>query len=458
MDVGGFVIRATMNRILLVLLFAVIGFFAPSSRAAQPNFVVFVTDDHRADCVRALGNREIRTPNIDRLVRGGTSFTEAHILGARQGAVCVPSRAMLLSGRSLFRAPENLKNVETWPEKLRAAGYDTFISGKWHNGRESLERIFPTGETVFLGGMTDQNAIKVATVSHGHVTNERVERRYSAELFTDSALEFLRARSGSNRFCLYVAFTTPHDPRIAPDEFRKGYDAKKIRPPVNFLPEHPFDNGEMEVRDEKLLPSPRRPEAIRNEWADYYAAITATDAQIGRILDELKRARLEKETIVIFAGDNGLALGSHGLLGKQNLYEHSTRVPLVVAGPGVPKGKSASALVTLNDLAPTICEWANVAATEGSEGRSLMPFFTRRNNTGRPLLFTAYRDVQRAIRDRRWKLIHYPKIDRSQLFDLDYDPHEVHDLSKSAKHIERIERMRSLLEREQKAAGDPMVK
>src|SRR5687768_8283932 len=123
-----------MNPSLRRWLYLIAGLLLVHTQAAAPNFVVLLTDDHRADCIRSLGNRQIQTPNIDRLVRAGTTFSQAHILGAQQGAVCVPSRAMLMSGRSLFRAPANLRNVETWPEKLRAEGYETFMTGKWHNG------------------------------------------------------------------------------------------------------------------------------------------------------------------------------------------------------------------------------------------------------------------------------------------------------------------------------------
>lgn len=448
-----------MNRKLFVLLWAFVAIFsAPLSQGAGPNFVFLLADDYRADCIRALGNRAIRTPNIDRIVAAGTSFTQAHILGAQQGAVCVPSRAMMLSGRSLFRVSETLKGNETWPEKLREAGYATFIAGKWHNGKDSLLRVFPQGETVFLGGMTDQFAIKVLDVANGAAANERTEDTYTAELFADSALKFLQKQTTANPFCLYIAFTTPHDPRTAPIAFRAKYRAKDMKVPPNFLSEHPFDNGELKVRDENLLPRPRTKEAVQAELADYYAAITATDEQIGRVLDELKRLKLDNNTVVIFAGDNGLAIGSHGLLGKQNLYEHSTRVPLVVAGPGIPKGKHANGIVTLNDLAPTICELAGVPMPEGSEGRTLTPFFTRSSSGGREILFTAYRDVQRAVTDGRWKLITYPKAGRTQLFDLFSDPHEINDLGESPNHAETRARLRVLLEEQQRAAGDPLVR
>src|SRR6185295_12363812 len=123
--------------------------------------------------------------------------------------------------------------------------------------------------------------------------------------------------------------------------------------PPDFLPQHPFDNGEMTVRDEKLAPWPRTPENIRSQLADYYALITFMDLQIGRILAALDKSGAAQDTIVVFSSDQGLALGSHGLMGKQNLYESGMKVPLIFAGPGIPKGQ-ADALVYLHDIYPTV--------------------------------------------------------------------------------------------------------
>lgn len=119
-----------------------------------------------------------------------------------------------------------------------------------------------------------------------------------------------------------------------------------IAVPANFMPEHPFDNGEMRIRDEMLGPFPRTEEFVRGEIAGYYAMISEVDAQIGRVLDALEANGQADNTIVIFAGDNGLAVGQHGLLGKQSMYEHSIRVPLVMAGPGIPSGETRDAWCT----------------------------------------------------------------------------------------------------------------
>lgn len=444
----------------LFLHFLALGalFVAAGAAPPRPNFVFLLTDDQRADTIRALGNRHIQTPNLDRLVRAGTSFREAHIMGSPQhGAVCQPSRAMLLSGRSVFRVREDLRDTDTWPEQLRRAGYRTLLAGKWHNGEASARRVFPDARAVFFGGMSDQFAVPVADLEAGAVTRRRTETNFTAQVFADAALGFLRRQTNGEPFCLYVAFTTPHDPRSAPAEFRQRYDPAKLPLPANFRPRHPFDNGELEVRDEKLLPWPRRPAAVRSELADYYASLTATDFQIGRLLAELDRLRLTDNTVIVVAGDNGLALGSHGLLGKQNLYEHSTRVPLLISGPGLARDLRTDALCYLTDLAPTLCTLAGAAAPFGGEGRDLGPLLRGdRGAVGRDVVFTAYRHVQRAVRDGRWKLIEYPALGRTQLFDLKHDPAELADLAGNAAHQAQLRRLAHRLREQQRQLGDPL--
>lgn len=444
---------------LLVLLGLVLFSGLDLGAAVRPNVLFLLTDDQRADTIHALGNPLIQTPNLDRLVHNGMSFREAHIMGSpKHGAVCMPSRAMLLSGRTLFRVREDLRDTDTWPEQLRRAGYRTFMTGKWHNGEGAICRVFPEARSVFLGGMTDAFAVQVADIHGGAVTNTRTETHFAAEVFADAALDFLGQQTNHIPFCLYVAFTTPHDPRSAPAEFRQRYQNTRLPLPTNFLPRHPFDNGELEVRDEKLLPWPRTPEAIRSEMADYYASITATDFQIGRLLRELDRLGLTENTVIVFAGDNGLALGSHGLLGKQNLYEHSTRVPLIISGPGIARNRRSDALCYLTDLPTTLCTLAGSKAPTSSEGRDLGPVLRGGSrSTGREVLFTAYRNVQRSIRDARWKLIQYPQVGRIQLFDLRRDPEELHDLSTSDRHRSERDRLTSLLRDQQLALGDPLV-
>ena len=448
-----------MKSTLLTVGLFICLFLSQTAQAAEsgPNILFLLLDDQRQDSLGIYGNKQIATPNIDALAKRGMVFTQAHIMGGMHGAICVPSRATLMSGRTLFRVTDSLKDADTWPNRFAAAGYNTFITGKWHNGRESLARIFSTGRNIFLGGMTDQFAVKVIDLEKSKISNDRTEKQFSATLFSDSAIGFLNEQDNSKPFCLYVAFTTPHDPRSSPIEFQKRYSPEKMRLPPNFTPEHPFDNGELMVRDEKLIPHPRNPDQTRKEIADYYATISATDFEIGRILGALKKLGLEESTVIVVAGDNGLAMGSHGLLGKQSLYEHSMKVPLLVAGPGIKKGARSKSLCYLLDLAPTLCSLARISPPQNSEGIDLSPVLRGETDKVRPAIFTAYRDVQRAYFDGRWKLIEYPKIGKTQLFDLRSDPHEKRDLADKSAHQKNVSELRTRLASAQLNFHDPLL-
>jgi arylsulfatase A-like enzyme len=279
---------------------------------------------------------------------------------------------------------------------------------------------------------------------------------HSSELFGSTAAEFVRS-VGDEPFFAWVAFTAPHDPRQAPPEYRRRFDGAEPPPPVNFLPQHPFDNGELRVRDEKLLGWPRTTAQVSGELADYYACIEALDAQVGRLLAALEARGRLADTIVVFTSDHGLALGSHGLLGKQNLYEHSMRVPAVVAGPGVPAGRRVDALCYLFDLMATVGDLAGTPPPAGNEGRSLGPVLRGETRAVRDELLLAYRDVQRALVRPPWKLIDYPRAGRRQLFDLDADPQECHDLWADAAYSETGRTMQDGLGEAERAAGDPLA-
>ncbi|GAF96928.1 unnamed protein product, partial [marine sediment metagenome] len=296
--------------------------------------------------------------------------TNAYIMGSMSGAVCMPSRAMLMTGRTLFRLEGSGGTVPeeqvTMPETLQKAGYNTFETGKWHQDRATFKRCFTHGSKIFFGGMSNHYKVPVNDFDPtGEYPKEKIysdEGKHSSELFSDAAIRFLRDYADDKPFFMYVSFTAPHDPREMPVEYLDMYDSDKIPLPENFMPEHPFDNGELIIRDELLAKFPRTPEEIRTHIAAYYAMITHVDAQIGRILDTLKETGNAENTIIIFSGDNGLAVGQHGLLGKQNLYEHSVHVPLIISGPGMPVGEKRDALCYLFDIFPTLCDQGRIQA------------------------------------------------------------------------------------------------
>jgi arylsulfatase A-like enzyme len=442
---------------------------APPSR---PSVLFIFADDMRADTIAALGNPIIQTPNLDRLVRGGVSFRRAYMQGGFNGATCVPSRAMLLSGQNLFHVDEKLLRAETWPEAFGRAGYTTFVSGKWHNGDASLVRSFQIARSMFTGGMTNPMEAKLRDVAGGKVGEPHLSPKHACEAFADEAIAFLKALpsgpvSGSRvldsstphaPFFAYIPFDAPHDPHIVPQDFPIRYDPAKIPLPPNFLPQHPWDNGEMTVRDEALLPWPRPPEKVRVMISEYYRYISYLDSQIGRVLDALAATPYAEHTIVVFAADSGVARGSHGLIGKQNLYDFdSVRVPLIIGGAGLPANQRTDALCYLFDVLPTLGKLCGVEGPKASEGMEFTATLHEPARPAREHLIFAYKSVQRAICDTRWKLIRYPQIDRTQLFDLESDPYEITNLAGRPEQAAKVAEMMSLLEKEMRQSGDAGV-
>lgn len=439
---------------------------AQAATGKRPNILLLFSDDQRFSTINALGCKEVITPNLDTLVKSGVSFTRASIMGGTHGAVCVASRAMLMSGRSIYHLQNKGNAIPpehvTLPELLKRNGYRTFHTGKWHQDKASYARSFDSGAKIFFGGMSNQAAVPVNDFDpSGAYPKEKqyTGEKFSSELFSDAAIDFLKGYKEEKPFFAYVAYTAPHDPRMAPEPYKAMYDPAKIALPPNFLPEHPFDNGALKIRDELLAPFPRTPAVVREHIAAYYAMITHLDAQIGRVLAALKESGQAENTIVIFAGDNGLALGQHGLFGKQSVYEHSVRVPLIIAGPGIPKDVKSDAFCYLLDLYPTLCEMTGVARPATADGLSLGPVLRGEGKAVREELFFSFMDTQRAVKTEECKLIEYNVNGQrhTQLFDMTRDPWETKNLAEDPAQAETLKRMRAKLEGWRKELGDPTL-
>lgn len=454
---------------------------AQTASRAKPNVLFLLADDQRPDTIHALGNAAIKTPTLDALAARGISFRNAYNFGGNSPAVCQPSRNMLLSGRNFFRyswlenpttgakfqpsaddpaAETKVKSKlaagfrwsinapgkgSNFPQAMKAAGYQTYHHGKRGNTAQAIQAQFEIDK---------------------YLKNDEAERRTGepGREIVDDAIAFLAdGRDKSRPFCMYLAFGNPHDPRVAASRYLAQYDRAKIPLPANYLPVHPFDNGELTVRDERLAPWPRTEDEIRKQLHEYYATITAFDDQLGRLMAKLRELGLEDDTIVVFSADQGLAVGSHGLMGKQNLYEHSAKSPLVFAGPGIPHGTkdkplTSDALLYLFDIYPTICDLvgAEVPASDDAEfdGRSFRSVVAGEKKTHRDSIYCAYLGVQRVLRDERYKLFRYPQSHRVQLFDLADDPAETNDLSSAPEHQARLTAMLKRMEQERLRAGD----
>jgi arylsulfatase A-like enzyme len=424
-----------------------------AAAAERPNVLVIVTDDQRPDTIAALGNPRIETPTLDQLVRQGTTFTRATC----GFPLCVPSRAEILTGATAFRTGIGFgrrtidPDLVLWGDTMRAAGYRTWYCGKWMNdgspktrGYDETSGLFssggagPAGKAPRYGrfgrlitgyrGWTFKTDDGKPELQKGIGLTGETSRHIA-----DGAIELLR-RDTDQPFFLHVNFTAPHDPLIFPPGYESKYDPDRMKLPENFLPRHPFDHGNLEGRDEKLLPWPRTEGAIRQELAAYYAVIDDMDAQIGRILDALDQSGRRDNTLILFTSDHGLALGSHGLMGKQNMYEHTIGVPFIIAGPGIPQDVRTEAQIYLRDMYPSVCELVGIDTPVTVQGKSFAPVLRGETDQVHDAIYGYFYDFQQMIRTDRWKLIRYPKVDRVQLFDLMNDPAERENLAGEPKY------------------------
>lgn len=432
-------------------------FFLPASLALtvlsgcqqtndKPNILFILVDDMQSDAIAALGNKDVYTPNIDGLIADGVTFTRTYTNGALCGALSMPSRAMLLTGRGVFDIQsDGMKIPEThitFPEYFREKGYRTFGTGKWHSDMGSFNRSFAEGENIFFGGMHryEDNGHVSPRLHHYDPSAEYhseafIGDKFSSEMFADAAIHFLKSTSGDESpFMAFVSFTSPHDPRNQlPTDYGKKYNAVDLTIPGNFLPEHPFDNGELAIRDELVIPPPRTEIQIQEELALYYGMVSEVDVQIGRVLKALDATGKRDNTIIVFASDNGLAMGQNGLIGKQSLYEHSVGVPMLIMDPRTKeRGRKTGALCYLYDIYPTLCELVGLEIPVSVTGRSLKNVLDGKTDAHREDLFFAYSNQQRGFIKGDYKYIIYNVKGKvtEQLFNLCTDSGELTNLVK----------------------------
>lgn len=418
---------------------------AAHQEAAKPNILFLFADDLAFDAIHSLGNSRIETPNIDRLVASGTTFTHTYNQGGWNGAVCVASRAMLITGRFLWDAQadhskinsEYRENDRLWPQLMSQAGYSTFFTGKWHIPTNA-NQVFDHA-THIRGGMPNQTPEGYNRPIDGEEdpwdpTDPKFGGfwkggKHWSEVVADDTEEFLKTSAELEKpFFMYIAFNAPHDPRQAPQEFQDRYPPESIPLPENFLPEYPYEIGSNKIRDERLAPFPRSRHAVQVNRSEYYAIITHMDEQIGRILDRLEATGQTENTYIFFTADHGLSVGHHGLMGKQNMYDHSVRVPFVAVGPQFEAGAEIGSPIYLQDIMPTTLELAGIEKPDTVDFKSLLPLVSDDRQRNYDSIYSAYVGFQRMVVKDGFKLIYYPKIDRSRLFDLSNDPSEMNDL------------------------------
>lgn len=474
-----------------------------SEESAAPNILFLFADDYTYEAIHALGNSVIETPNLDRLVTEGTTFTHAYNMGGWNGAICVASRAMIISGTSIWdarnmtskwRARDSVALKNTWGRLMAANGYNTYMTGKWHVDAPAAY-VFNTARNIRPGMPDDlrggadwaeirkafregENVKSMVPAAYFRPVDEN-DTSWSAsdpvykgfweggkhwsEVIKDDALDFLRDAEPQDRpFFMYLAFNAPHDPRQAPQSFLDKYDLEDIPLPENWLPEYPYReamNSGFAMRDEALAPFPRTPYAIRTHLKEYYAIITHLDEQIGKILDALEASGKMDNTYIFFTGDHGLSVGHHGLLGKQNMFDHSIRVPLMVVGPDIPSGRKIDTDVYLQDIMATSLDLAGIQKPPHIYFNSLMPLAkgeTSRGHLEEGVYGAFEASSQRMIRKNGFKLIVYPEINKILLFDLESDPQEKNDLAGMSDHADKVKNLLTDLISLQKEMNDTL--
>ena len=418
----------------------------------RPNVLFIIADDQTPFELRAYNpDTRLETPNIDRIAREGIVIDGAYHMGSWTGGVCTASRHMIMSGRTLWHIPDrNRRNGPlnpnaldpemvppglaefTMPAVFNRAGYDTMRTCKRGNSYDAANELFTVSRIASKKGDTDE------TGSAWHA---------------DQVLEFLECRENSSDedpFLIYFGFTHPHDIRDGKPELLEKYGAVNhtdsstppplnadLPPlPLNYLEGHPFFHGHPGLRDEVSVSGvwERRDEAtIRNEIGREFACAENIDIQIGRVLQHLEMSGELENTYVIYTSDHGIAIGRHGLQGKQNLYEHSWRVPFIVSGPGIEPGARSHGNIYLLDVLPTLCDLAGIDAPATVEGRSCKEVLLGQTRQVREVVYGAYcggtKPGMRSVRSGDWKLIKYDVMDgavrETQLFNLAENPLEL---------------------------------
>lgn len=429
--------------VALLALAALLCGQASASEAKRPNLLFILLDDQSPLDLKCYNAQSpLDAPHIDRLAREGMVLDGAYHMGSFVGAVCTPSRHMIMSGRTLWHlpiapqamekglCPPNLEQ-QTIPAVFNRAGYATMRTCKTGNSYEAANKLFAVRHDASKRGGTHESG----SGWHGDRVMEYLQQR---ELDKDT-----------RPFLIYFGFSHPHDTRDGAPELLAKYGAvnhtdpaspppanpKQPKLPSNYLPGHPFPHGHPGLRDEVAVSGvwERRDErTIRNEQGRELACSENIDIQIGRVLAKLEAMGELENTYIFYTADHGIAIGRHGLQGKQNLYQHTWRVPFIARGPGIPPGTRAEGNIYLLDVLATLCDFAGVPAPATNEGLSFKPVLTGQKATVRDVLYGVYnggtKPGMRAVRQGDWKLIQYDVMNGSvreqQLFNLRENPEE----------------------------------
>jgi arylsulfatase A-like enzyme len=463
-------------KIRSLLLFAATMLIAgalAATEATKPNVLLIFADDMSYEALGAAGVLDIDTPNLDRLAKRGVNFTHAYNMGGWNGAICVASRTMLNTGKFIWSArAANLDSYvgehRFWSQRMKQAGYRTYMTGKWHVSaappeifdvakhiRAGMPKQVPEGydrpkdEADYEAGWKPWDTAKGGFWEGG---------KHWSEVVGDDGVEFLeQATVDDHPFFMYLAFNAPHDPRQAPKEYVDRYPLDRIKMPESFLAEYPYAEEicGKNLRDEQLMPYPRTEYAVKVNRQEYFAIITHMDDQIGRILDALEKTGKADNTYIVFSADHGLSVGHHGLVGKQNQYDHSVRVPFLMVGPTIEPGSKIDTPIYLQDLMATSLDLAG-APIDGVDFKSLLPLLDDASTPHYDEIYGSYIGSQRMLIKGDWKLIAYPTAGVNRLFNLVEDPMEMNDLAGDPRQAAKLKQLLGQLEMHMDYLGDPM--
>mgnify|MGYP000477658907 CR=1 FL=1 len=449
-----------------VLVPIAIGSALPAAAPARAgrdrlNILLVISDDLNTD-LGCYGHPVVRSPHVDRLARRGLRFTRAYC----QYPVCNPSRTSFLTGlrpdrtgildnRTPYRT--RLPEAMTLPRLFRRNGYVTAALGKvFHDGAEfndpegwDLIRT-PTGTP---RGRQGEGRSLAPYPWCRWVAAEGDDSDQPDGQIADEAIRFL-AQPRDRPFFLAVGFHRPHDPFINPRRYLELYPLDRLRPPVDPPDRSPEVPGAIPTSYRFDFTDQDRREFMRA----YYAGISMMDAQLGRLLAALEQQRLADRTLVIFIGDHGYHVGERGWWNKNTLFERSARVPMIVAGPGVPRGRTCDRLVELVDLYATLSDLCRLPPPPDGEGISLRPLL---RDPARPWKSAAFTQVQRgriagrSLRTERWRYTEWGEEGPVELYDHATDPGEYRNLATDPAHAAIRAQLRERLRAGWRAALPP---
>ncbi len=470
---------------------------ATTTETKRPNILFIITDDQDPATLGVYGDKECDTPNLDRLANEGVSLMDAHQMGSFIGAVSTASRTMIMTGKNVWNAAELRKGMNKYKQKCGNADIAPVTSPEYNSLPAVFHRAgYETYRTCKAGNSYD------AANAMFDLRNDKVCRNgddaSGSKWHADNVINYLNNKKNDKPFFIYLGFSHPHDPRHGKPELLAKYGAEDIATPTkitkdtpslpnNWIPEKPFFDGHPNLRDECKVfgVMERRDEiTVRNEIGKEYACIENVDIQIGRVLDVLEKMGELDNTYIFFTADHGISVGKHAFMGKQNLYEHTFRVPFIVKGPGVPKNTKKSGYTYLMDVMPTLCDFAGIEAPKDLDGKSFKEVIKGDKDAIRESVYGVYsggtKPGIRAVKSNGWKLIKYDVMDstirETQLFNLEENPEELMvehqakdvvkltgnkpkksqvDLAEDPAYSEKLAEMEALLLKEMEDQGDP---